>query len=648
MGLPLNVVPVPGRAAGNDLYPLPPDYLTLTAEGQRMARVNACSLWQLPGTVEERQDAMEASVYFFDHQYLWPDAEDDFDPLYYEDPPCATALFHRAMWRAWGSERATLSVFPRGAAKSTSLRTSLFPLILTRNFSVIYATSSHDNAELTGHKLKTQLRENRRIVDDFSPGFPGGRITPRRGQAAFGSSLLYLTNQAWVRMLSSESKSRGGRPHLYALDDPEYDPKASTSMESLRAYMLQLIFKIVIPMVTRPGCSVRWTATFVSKQHLAWYAMQTVDDGGVRRALDPRFGRWNRTLVKSEWTDRHGRRRSCWPEMWPLTNADRDADPALDGRMTLEEIRESVGPQVYSYEYLGEPGESDQKCFPPLVPELHGWWLSDHDGNEGWASTAKMNWRDQKGELKTQPLRELLQQSRVFITSDTSFSARPDSDWKVSTVMMLTSANELFVLDLWGGKTNQPRLVQETFRLADLWRVQAVYPEVVSASVDYYHELDSISKQRASEITGTQWIPAIIPLSIPKGQSKTNRIEALSTRFRHGLIKFPLHRRFDPHWSQLFDQIEAFNPEANHGGLEHDDHIDTVSMSLLVLKGKPARAYVGHEEEPDALDLLRRGQSRDRHGELLLPRLDFGTLTVDTVMGLIDTPTTGPSRDSAV
>ncbi len=640
--------PIPVRREGNDLYPLPADYLSLTEEGQRLARVNACSLWQLPGTPEERQAAMEASVWFFDHHYLWPDPEADFDPLYYDDPPCATALFHRAMWRTWGSSRASLFVFPRGAAKSTSLRTSLLPLILTRNFSVIYATSSHDNAELTGHKLKTQLRENQRIVDDFSPSFPNGRIVPRRGQAAFGSSLLYLTNQSWVRMMSAESKSRGGRPHLYALDDPEHDPKASTSMETLRAYMLQLIFKIVMPMLTRPGCSVRWTATFVSKQHLAWYAMQTVEEGGLVRALDPRFGRWDRTLVKAEWTDKAGRRRSCWPEMWPLTVAERDADPSLEGRVTLEEIREDVGPQVYAYEYMGEPGESDQKCFPALTPAEHGWWLSESDGHEGWNSKTKINWRDQRGELRSQPLNEFLQQSRVFVTSDTSFSSRPDSDWKVSTVMALTSANELFVLDIWGGKTNQPRLVQETFRLADLWHASAIYPEVVSASIDYYHELDGLSRQRATEMTGTQWIPAVVPLTIPKNLSKTNRIESLTTRFRHKLLKLPLHRRYDAHWAQLFDQIEGFNPEANNGGLEHDDHIDTVSMSLIVLKGKPARPFIHVEEQLDPLEQLRLGHTRDRHGDLLLPKLDFSSLPVDTVLGLIDTPTTGPSRESAV
>ena len=42
---------------GNDFYPLPPDYLELTPEGQRMARVNACRQW-LPTTSLLRKFAL--------------------------------------------------------------------------------------------------------------------------------------------------------------------------------------------------------------------------------------------------------------------------------------------------------------------------------------------------------------------------------------------------------------------------------------------------------------------------------------------------------------------------------------------------------------------------------------------------------------
>ena len=57
----------------NDLYPLPHDYVSLTPEGQRLARVNACKQWQLGGDQNSRAHALAASINFFDRYYLYPD-----------------------------------------------------------------------------------------------------------------------------------------------------------------------------------------------------------------------------------------------------------------------------------------------------------------------------------------------------------------------------------------------------------------------------------------------------------------------------------------------------------------------------------------------------------------------------------------------
>jgi len=43
----LEVVPI--EKEGNPLYPLPPDYEELTDKGKRLARVNACRQWLIPG-----------------------------------------------------------------------------------------------------------------------------------------------------------------------------------------------------------------------------------------------------------------------------------------------------------------------------------------------------------------------------------------------------------------------------------------------------------------------------------------------------------------------------------------------------------------------------------------------------------------------
>lgn len=142
-------------------------------------------------------------------------------------------------------------------------------------YTILYATSTNDNAKGTGQSIKDQFQNNSRIHDDWSEEFNEGRIIPRRGEAPFGTELMQLRNGSWLRCISSESRQRGGRPRRYILDDPEYDPRASTSMSVLRSYMDSLLFKVVLPMVMRAGCGVDWLATFVSRRHYAWHALQT-------------------------------------------------------------------------------------------------------------------------------------------------------------------------------------------------------------------------------------------------------------------------------------------------------------------------------------------------------------------------------------
>src|SRR5690606_16767472 len=150
---------------------------------------------------------------------------------------------------------------------------------------------------------------------------------------------------------------RGGRPNGFYIDDPEHDEKASTSMEDRREYMQQLIFGVVMPMVMQPGCWARWLATFVSKRHYAWAAMETVvDQDGTIRAKDPRYEHWHRMLIPAAREGPDGKIISCWTEMWPSTREEKKANPALKDRVSLEEIRELIGPAKFRSEYMGDPG----------------------------------------------------------------------------------------------------------------------------------------------------------------------------------------------------------------------------------------------------------------------------------------------------
>lgn len=603
-------------AEGNPLHPLPPDYESLTEEGQRLARVNACRQWLVPSTSPEaRAHSFISSLLFFEHHYLHPDPETDFNPMFFDDEPVPTPAGHLAIYREWATSPASICVAPRGYAKSSCIRKSILMQMLSRpGFSFIYATSTNDNAKQTGQIIKLQFSQNQRIHDDFSPETEG-RLVPRRGEASWGTDLMYLRNGSWFRAISAESRQRGGRPFCYVLDDPEYDPKASTSLSILRAYMDRLLFRIVAPMLTRPGTSVRWLATFVSRRHYAWHAMETREDAGAIRAADPRFDYWSRMLLQAAY-DRDGIRHSCWPEMWPVTTAARLSDPTTIRRVSLEEIEQRIGRANFLSEYMGRPGEGGDTFFPVLTEPRHGYTFHSDDGlleTAPHSSNTEIRWQSQSGEHRSMRLRDFLRFARTFMCIDTSYTHGPDSDAKVATVMACTPDNELFVLDMWARQAPESELIRNSFRLADLWRIPTLHPEVVRESASLWQQLEAIVAQRATEMTGTTHLPAIRPLRVGMA-SKTSKISSLLFRLEHGLLKLPLWRGGDAPWSHLLEQFAQFNPEASDGGLQHDDHIDTLAMSSFVLRSRPISRLTPDDplDSGDPLDRIISGEYVDK------------------------------------
>lgn len=626
---------------GNPLHPLPADYDSLTDEGQRLARLNACRQWLLP-TVSPQVKARDfiASLLFFEHHYLYPDHEADFNPMFFDEDPVPTPAGHLAIYKEWATSPASICIAPRGYAKSSCIRKSILMQMLTRpGFSFIYATSTNDNAKQTGQIIKTQFSQNSRIFDDFSPECDG-RLVPRRGESSWGLDLMYLRNGSWFRAISAESRQRGGRPRCYVLDDPEYDPKASTSMALIRAYMDRLLFKIVAPMLTRPDTSVRWLATFVSRRHYAWHAMETREDAGGRRAADPRFDHWSRMLLQAAY-EKEGVLNSCWPEMWPVSEASKGTDPILLRRISLETIEKRIGRSNFLSEYMGRPGEGGEGSFFPILTEpRHGYTFTktdEHLALSPHCSTTLINWKDSGGTDKSMPLKDFLQYARVFMTIDTSYTHTTDSDYKVATVMACTPANELFILDMWARQVPENELIRNAFLLADRWRCPAIHPEVVRESIALYQNMETMVRQRATEMMGTSFLPVIKPLRVGMA-SKQAKIAALQFRIEHNLIKFPLWRSGDLPWSALMDQFAQFNPDAADGGLQKDDHIDTIAMSAFVLKSRPISRLASTEEEDDRtpLDRIIDGEYQNKAGLYHAHFLDPRTMDPTKVVHLID------------
>ena len=648
-------IPLPDN--GNSMWPLPHDYLTLTPEGQRLARVNACSQWLLPTTdLRLKATRFAGSVNFFDQWYLHPDWDEDFNPYFYDDDPVDPPAGHFAIYRMWAMSPRSIAIAPRGFAKSNCFRKTALLQMLTRPaFSFIYATSSIDNAEQTSQILKSQFIANSRIFNDMAPEFPDGRIIPKRGEASFGVELMYLNNGAWFRAMSAESRQRGGRPRVYALDDPEYDPKASTSMSILRSYMERLLFKVVIPMVTRRDTSVRWLATFVSRRHYAWHAMMTeLLADGSKVAKDPRFDQWSRLILRAQYEE-DGIQKSAWPDMWPVDRATRDLNENDKGKFSLEDIKEMIGSHNFMAEFLAQPGEAEDAYFGTINQEKHGWWIESPDTEsdvDPYASSAIMCWRGKSGETERMPIAEFLtQRVKLFSTVDTSFTATTDSDFKVCTVMGYDPVDAvLFVLDTWGGQVREPVLIEHAFRLAMKWHVPAIHVEVVRQSFSLYAAMESMVRQRADQITGMT-PPKVLKLN-PGVMDKTSKISALNYRFEHGLIKFPTWRRGLSHWKMMFEQIEQFNPDAENGGLAHDDFIDTVAMSMFVVRGRMERATARAEDDgqliiDDPLGEIERGNLVDKKSGInIADALNFNNISVEDAMRIMKEPVpkTGGSR----
>lgn len=630
---------------GHELFPLPPDYFELTPEGQRQARVNACRQWLLRwDTHEAKAQAYVKAIQFFDMWYLCPDHEVGFDPMFYDMDPLPTPAMHLDIWRQWALHPLSITIAPRGSAKSFSVRKALLMEMLAKpKRSLVYATSSGDNTKNTGQSVKDQFDPdvNPRVHADWSKEY-GRNLRPNRGQAPWGITHLQLTNGSWLRCISAESKQRGMRPQLYVLDDPEFDAKASTEMQLVREYMDVLLFKMVLPMVMRAGAGVRWLATFVSRRHYAWHAMSVDRDGG---AVDRRFDRWARLTIRSEYENAQGRLCSCWPEMWPATREERlklaEDDPHYVEVTSLEEVKEMIGISNYLSEYMAKPGSGDEIFFPTLTEEKHGYWYEGVDPLLETAPTRSQTkicyWTEVDGERKLArvPLGEWLRGVKLFAAVDTSYTAKQDSDSKVCTVMAVTSSNELFVLDLWSKKCHQPELVQETLRICDKWRVPSIHVEAIKQGIGVFYELESIVNTRGREFADVEHLPAVKKFN-PGQTAKSAKIGALEPRFRTGLVKLPLRERNRHPWRNLVNQIEEFNPDAPDGGLAHDDELDTVSFSVFIVRGR-IRAIVEREEEPPTpFEELRRHQVTDKNGLYHAHMVDWGQVTLQDLMDLVD------------
>lgn len=626
---------IPTTAMGNPLHPLPPDYLELSQEGQRQARINACRQWQIPVSQrfspQAKAESAVASLKFLDMYYLRDDEADNFRAGFYDEEPAQNALFHEDISRNLILHQKVVCAAPRGSAKSTHARKETLLRLLTRNqFSVTYATSTNRLAKRCGDVLAVQFRYNKRIISDFGPECPSGRITPKRGENRFSSEFIQLGNLSTFFATSGESRNRGDRPLMFVLDDVEYDPDSKVGFDTLREGMEELLFRIVIPMM-RQSTSLLWTGTKISRRHFLFSAFQTRSDSIDRVALqDPRFESWHQMNIRAEYPDptEPTKRVSVWPAYWSLE--------------WLDKRKAEIGPSNYLSEYMNEPGMADANYF--ILDERHRWWFENPDGSEMLhpaGSRTLLCWT-RAGSVHKVPLNQFLLDARTFITVDSSYTNTPTSDYKAAALMACTSKNELFVLDCWANRCAEPELIRQVLEMSFRWRCAPIYVETVKETFGVYNTLKHVLDTKLEGIMQTHGFkPYVRPLR-PGPQKKENRIAAMHFRFGDpsdptsgGLIKFPTDWRTKPVWSMLFRQIEDFNPDADAGGLANDDLLDVVAAHQIALPGLPTTKPT--ELPPKTLQQrILEGELVDsRTGMPLISFMNFNELPGDFIQSML-------------
>lgn len=642
------------RFPSSPIHPLPEDYDSLTSEGQRQARVNASRLWLDESSPTPGRDAVD-SLRFFDLHYLHPDQDADFDPLFYDMPPRVTPDFHWDMVHNWYTYDLNACIAPRGGAKSSCIRKdSIRNLVTAPVYGIVYATSTHDNAKHTGQLIREQVYANSRIQDDFGPEYDNTSLKPARGDKPTGNEYFFVQNGSYLRCVSAESRLRGIRPRRFKLDDPEYDEKASTSLALAREYMEKLLFRICIPMTLRARCGIDWVGTFVSRRHYLWHAMATSLDPSTGKLIsnDPRFNHWSRLWVRAAIADPStGAITSCWPDMWPATVEEKER-MGLKGAISLEEMRSRMGTAAFNSEMLGKPGTSDDQFFKldPSPRGRHSWWIEDGDAlylTDPRTSLSRICWITSTGAHRSMTLAAFLANAHLFTTVDSAFTESSTSDRRCCNLMAITPDNELFVLDIWSDRANDTVLINKTLDMVSRWKCPIVFVEVVRESFKLYQQFLSVVNTALSRDMGFSFVPKIKDLR-PGTMEKSGKIATLEARFEHSLLKLPFHlRESRPPVRRLFDQIEGFNPEARDGGLEHDDELDTVSMSLQAIRGRFA-----HQSSPtetptfDPLTELRAGRKTMPGGASIMSGIPLSLLDHETITSMLEPDKFLPSDPS--
>lgn len=573
----------------NRFFPLPQDYDTLTKEGQREARK---AVLRDQSTPEKFVQAWS----LFRNLYLRP-----LGNFFYKKGFVASPPFHYEMMDAMGKALNTkhyglvARAAPRGFGKSVILKEVALLLTLTRPYFIVtFCQSTEKLLAQRFDDLIEQFLENPLILEDF------GLQRRKRGTGLWSHSCLRLVNGATIYGYSVIGKKRGGRPHLFLLDDPENDPEneAIEAQQLMLEKFERIMFRQILPMLEK-GSAVYWMGTLIHRRSFLYFACLSDDK---------RFSHWDRRVYDAIVEDPNTNKVEA---LWPNKESLKD--------LALQE--EILGHDAFMAEMRNQPMAGTERLFK-ISPHANEYQV---DGelrvpDDPFTYTQKVHWFERRltnslltdeqitpegiSNLYTEqckPYNEVIAPMFRAITFDYASGLHSYNDYSCIAVWGLDRTNTLWVLDMWMGRARDAQLEESIFDYGLKWRVRYIGIEAVSIQTSFAdHARDRIEQRTMS----LDWKPRVIPIHYPANVSKGTRISGMEWRFRRGRIKYPSHLSHVWPFNELYIQTRDFTKDL--ALLRRDDGVETVSMHQYMIKQRPPAEIAQRITNPIKMPVSQR------------------------------------------
>ena len=516
----------------NKFYPLPADYLELSGEGQRAARVNACSSWydpKFPKDIIHDSEAFVTGFRFFKEYYRkgWRGNQ----AKYYLDSP----QFHDDWIRDVAFNPHVIVTSFRSSGKTIVFGEELpeFLVVTRPNTPITYTSSTDPLTTKQVRAVRMDIEQNELIHDDF-----GALVPPNQRSLKWTQNQIELTNHSAMIGVSADQAQRGItalslRPVVQILDDWEMDKRMRNTelLSNAEDWLFDVFFPCALPWARR-----MWANTFLS---IFSWAMK------ASKKEDERFKHWHTVRYDLLKYNDGGELESIWPEYISSKEALQMASEGAKGII-------GFGQKAFSGEFMNDPTSKSEAALN-YDDKLHGFDLQT-EGPE--RHVVKGNDRFQ--------YRDLAKRSVRVVGVDLALGL-PGGDFSAIVVAGLDEKGTFWVLDEYVAREPPVQSIAKVLALASEWDCDFIAIERIHFDQIAIDMLQSeIEERRASgfhapDVNG-----------IKRGGGKKKEIRIMGMQYRFEGMKIMINREC----TATIDQVRYWTPTG--GKLKHDDILDAM------------------------------------------------------------------------